>query len=49
MENAVVKMARIFYLLSAFAILTFLWRFLVPAHEENESDTLIYFEIFFRA
>ena len=38
---------RLFYILSAYAILTFLWRFLVPAHEEGESNTLIYMEIVF--
>ena len=26
-------------------ILTFLWRFLLPAYEESEPDTLIYLEI----
>ena len=40
-------MARLFYLFSTFVVLTFLWRFLVPAHEESDPDILIYFEIFF--
>jgi hypothetical protein len=40
-------MARTFYLFSIFIILTFLWRFLVPAHEESDPDTLIYLETLF--
>jgi hypothetical protein len=41
------KTRRLFYCLSIYVILTFLWRFGVPAHEEAEPDTLIYFEILF--
>ena len=45
MEATVRNMKRFFYLVSIFVIWTFLWRFLVPAYEESESDTLIYLEI----
>ena len=41
------KTRSVFFTLSAYAILTFLWRFLVPAYEEAESNTLIYMEILF--
>jgi hypothetical protein len=47
MEAVVKNPLRAFYILAVYAILTFLWRFLVPAHEEAESDTLIYMEILF--
>jgi hypothetical protein len=39
------KTLRLFYCLSIYVIPTFLWRFLVPAYEESEPDSLIYFEI----
>jgi hypothetical protein len=45
--EAVTKTKWLFYLLSIFGIWTFLWRFLVPAFEESEPDTLIYLEILF--
>jgi hypothetical protein len=38
-------MARLFYLISVYAILTFLWRFLIPAHEESDPDLLIDFKV----
>jgi hypothetical protein len=47
MKNEATKIARIFFLLSILVILTFLWRFSVPAHEESESNLLIGFEILF--
>jgi len=45
MKNDATKIIRIFFLLSILVILTFLWRFLVPAHEESEGNLLIGFEI----
>jgi hypothetical protein len=45
MDTRVIRAVRFFYLLSGYTIVTFLWRFLVPAHEEAEGDTLIYLEI----
>ena len=45
MGATVTNINRLFYLVSIYVILTFLWRFLVPAYEESEPDTLIYLEI----
>jgi hypothetical protein len=47
MDSGMTKIARLFYFLSTCTILTFLWRFLVPAHEEAESDLMIELEILF--
>jgi hypothetical protein len=47
MEDAMTKTAPLFYLLSIYTILTFLWRFLVPAHEQSEPNLLIDFEVLF--
>jgi hypothetical protein len=45
MMNDAVKASRMFYVLSILVILTFLWRFLVPAHEESDTNLMIGFEI----
>jgi hypothetical protein len=39
------KVNRLFYSLSLLVVLTFLWRFFVPAHEESDTNLLIEFEI----
>ena len=35
----------LFYVLSIYVVLTFIWRFLVPATEESDPNTLIYMKI----
>ena len=45
MEPTATNIKRLFYLVSIYVILTFLWRFLVPAYEESDTDTLIYLNI----
>lgn len=47
MENVFKKPLGAFYILAIYTIVTCFWRFVVPAHEEAESDTLIYMEILF--
>ena len=38
-------MSRLFFSLSLLVVLTFLWRFLVPAHEESDTNLMIGVEI----
>ena len=45
MEASTIKMNKLFYLVSIYLALIFLWRFLVPATEESEPNSLIYLEI----
>jgi hypothetical protein len=45
--ESLTKTKWLFYLLSIFTISTFLWRFLVPAYEESDPNTLIYLKILF--
>ncbi len=45
MAASAAKMNGLFYVVSIYMILTFLWRFLVPAYEESEPDSLIFLEI----
>lgn len=45
MKVSSTRMVRIFYLASIYTISTFLWRFLVPAHEESEGNFLIDMEV----
>jgi len=40
-----VKASRVFFSLSILVVLTFLWRFFVPAHEESDTNLMIGFEI----
>jgi hypothetical protein len=47
--ESITKTKWLFYLLSIFTICTFLWRFLIPAYEESDSNTLIYLKILFEA
>jgi hypothetical protein len=46
MKNGTRNASRFFYALSALAIATFLWRFLVPAHEEADTNLMIGMEVF---
>ena len=43
--QSLTKTKWLFYLLSIFTIWTFLWRFLTPAYEESDPNTLIYLKI----
>jgi hypothetical protein len=45
MRSEAVKASRVFFLLSLLVVLTFLWRFFVPAHEESDTNLMIGFEI----
>ncbi|HEV2186185.1 MAG TPA: hypothetical protein VGR70_03200 [Stellaceae bacterium] len=45
MEASAAKMNGLFYVVSIYMILIFFWRFLIPAYEEAEPDSLIYLEI----
>jgi len=45
MKNEVRNANRLFYALSILAIVTFLWRFLVPAHEESDPNFMIGIEV----
>lgn len=45
MEATATNIKRLFYLISIYVILTFLWRFFVPAYEESDTDTLVYLKI----
>lgn len=47
MEASARKMSGLFYVLSIYVVLTFMWRFLVPATEESDPNSLIYMEILF--
>jgi|HubBroStandDraft_2_1064218.scaffolds.fasta_scaffold415393_1 hypothetical protein len=47
MEASAKKINALFYVISTYVILTFIWRFLVPATEESEPNSLIYIEILF--